>query len=500
MKFSFLHISDLHFDKELVSSEIFREQIKDKINKDKLTADCLVISGDLFNRGKLKQQEVERYREFLDDLPGHDFTVVVPGNHDLDRSAKKRKNGAYNEFLTRKELVLKKGNDAVSATEGQFSINGDDEKEILYKDTFESFFNFSRSMGFKSFNQENPDLTPEYYEVQEVTFPVSGSGFRIKFVLLNTGLIAGQAVGGEEYRERRKKLKQELEIETAAGKHIKAAEVQVKLVKQRKRYEDDGELIVDEEDFDESGGGRLSLSSDGHRRLSRFGAADTDLTIFVGHHGYQFLSAETKRALAQAMKNCRSGIYLCGHSHQAKRKNIPIGGTNPNSVLQLQAGVMFKDGDGFAQYGFNHGIFSVENGVLEFRVTSYYLVDAASGEYRWMEEPDSILLRRIKPALSQESEKNTRSPGKKINNKVDQIDNPLDPEPDNPPDPEPDNPPDPVPDNPPDLVPDNPPDPAPDNPPDPEERRAGGNGSRYNRSLRLRFIGTDTNPQHNNQK
>lgn len=404
MSFSFLHISDLHFDTEFVSKEFFRNEIKKQIGKDNLTADCLVISGDLFNRGKLNKEDVKRYREFLDGIPGRGFTVVVPGNHDLDRSAQQRKDGSYNNFCTRKKLVLEKGNEAYE--EGQFLLNKD-EKEILYKSAYEAFFAFSQQMGFKSFNQEDPAMEAKCYEVQEIPFAVQDFPCLIKFVLLNTSLIAGQSVNGEEYRERKKRLEKELGEATVAGDHIKAAEVQVKLAKQQKRYEDEGEMIIDEEDYQEEGPGRLSLSREGLRELSKIQATSNVLTIFVGHHGYQFLSEQSKKALEQAMKNCKSGIYLCGHSHQAKYKRFKIGeNTTPKDIEQIQAGVLFKDGVGYAQYGFDHGVFYEENGRIICNITSYFLAESASGKLHWLPEEITIALSGIKLASQPEMDSN----------------------------------------------------------------------------------------------
>lgn len=406
MPFSFLHISDLHFDTELVNQEVFRNEIKRKIREDNLNANCLIISGDLFNRGTLDQKDVERYKEFLNDLPGREFTVVVPGNHDLNRSVQRKIETSYNIFRTRKALVLEKGNAAYR--QGQFTLK-EDEKEILYRGAYEAFFNFSRLMGFKSFYQENPSQEDSVYEVQVLPVDEPSLPCSIKFVLLNTGLIAGQSVGGNKYRERIRRLEKELDEATAAGDHVKAAEVQVRIAKQQKRYEDEGEMIIDEEDYTEEGPGRISLSREGLRTLSNIQATDTTLTIFVGHHGYQFFSKETKKALAQAMKNCRSGIYLCGHSHQAKYKRFKIGeNTIPRDIDQIQAGVMYKGEGDYTQYGFDYGVFSVENNRIVPKITSYFLVRSASGGMRWLSEDIKITL-DIRPTSQVETSANLRS-------------------------------------------------------------------------------------------
>ena len=423
MEFSFLHISDLHYDTEDVSSEVFRSEVIKQIEKDNLNADCLVISGDLFNRGKLNQEDMERFKEFLNGIPGHKFTVAVPGNHDLNRSAQKKIDGSFNIFHTRKELVLKKGNEAFKV--GQFVLDKD-EKEILYKGSYEAFFSFSREMGFRSYYQNDPALEAEYYEVQEVPFDIPNPPCSIRFVLLNTSLIAGQSVCGREYRERKKRLEEELDEAIAAGERIKAAEVQVKLAKQQIRFEDDGEMIIDEEEDKRKGSGRLSLSRNGLRVLSGIQPDNTTVTIFVGHHGYQYLSTETQKALKQAMKNSKSDIYLCGHSHQAKYRRFLIGNNAvPKDINQIQAGVMFKDDGGYTQYGFDYGVISVNNGKIDCSVKSYYLAKSASDELHWLTETIDDLLSNIRLDLQVETGKNFSDKDKSetVENKIGLTDN-----------------------------------------------------------------------------
>ncbi len=422
MPFSFLHISDLHFDTESVGYGLFREQIKTLIADKDIHADCLIISGDLFNRGKLIQDEVERYKQYLKSIPGSQYTLVVPGNHDLDRSAQMKKTGSFNTYCTRKDIVLKKGKEASiqreASTQGEFSLNTE-ERVLLYKGAYEDFFLFSQQMKFQSFNQEPPEQNQVLYEVQQV--PYMGKNdlqCSIKFVLINTGLIAGQTIRGKDYRDRQMSLKDKLEKATANGDHVEAAKIQIELAKQQQRFEDDGELVIDEEDYSEEGGGRLSLSKEGLRELSRIKATDTELTIFVGHHGYQYLSKGTKEALKTAMQNCKSGIYLCGHSHQAKYKRFKIGeNTTPADIRQIQAGVMFKNFGNYTQYGFDHGVIKKkDDNSLECYITSYFLVRSASGEQHWMSEVINIPLPNIRIDTSPVTNKIKEADDSEVNN------------------------------------------------------------------------------------
>ena len=382
MEFHALHISDIHFDDESTSNREYRQEIANKITTDGLNADCLIISGDLFNRGSLDGSQFEAYSRFIKRLPGHECILAVPGNHDLDRSAQSAKEGSFNVYTTRRKLVNDKAR-IVKETGREFKITND-EKTLLYQMSFGAFRSFSRKMGFQSFCGDDSELSVDNYEVQDIDVPYSaGSSYNVRFVLLNTALIAGQSLQGKPYRERLAKLEVDYHQALADGDSLRATEINVEIAKQRKRYDEAGELIVDEETEGESG--RLSLSMEGNAKLNDLKPNGALLTIFVGHHGFQYLAKETQTALKNAMKKCQSGIYLCGHAHKARFRRFPIQQNSfPRDVEQVQAGVMFKDDTSYSQYGFDYISFSLEKSKLT--ISSYFLVKAASEEPRWLRE------------------------------------------------------------------------------------------------------------------
>ena len=395
-----MHISDLHFRKESIGHKSFRELIKDKLDKDELTsADCIVISGDSFNRGSLSVEEAEICRDFLNGLPGHNNILAVPGNHDLDRMARTSKNGGWNLFTSRRELVVAKSDElAKNDNRGEFEISSDDEKAALYAGAFQGFEGFAEKMGFLSF-KGNGDSDAERYEVQCVDLPFGRPdyhGYQIRFVLLNTALIAGQSFHGDNYKKKLRVWEQAYQKALNAGDSLKAAKLRMDIASQQERYLTDGELIIDDGEprIDENGNmttelkaGKMSLSRAGLARLSKI-KRDSDsiaLTVFVGHHGFQFLSPLTQDILKNAMKQCGSGIYLCGHAHEVRFKRFTIqGNTAPREILQFQAGRMFKDDENLTQHGFNYGVFEVtDDGRLSGTVKSYFYSKSPSEEFQW---------------------------------------------------------------------------------------------------------------------
>lgn len=394
--FTLLHISDLHFTEEPTSSSSFRNIILQKLDDEKLTSvDCVVISGDIFNRGFLgKHQALQFQEDFLKKLPQKDKILVVPGNHDLTRlaQAEEETEKGWNFFHTRKDLVLEKRRQV--AEKGEFLFSNDPwERDVLYTGAFQGFENFAHRMKF--FNFREPPLEDlKRYEVQCVYLPfhsMKRNPSFVQFVLLNTALIAGQSIQGEAYDEKRKEWEMAHQDALKSGDTLKAAELRLEIEKLQKFYRDNGELIVDDGEpmKPEFEFGTLSLSKEGNRLLSQLTPPrDVALTIFVGHHGFQLLSRETQKALKEAMRKCKSGIYLCGHAHEVRFKRFPIqGNSQPRDIEQFQAGRMFRDETELTQHGFNYASFEInQDGRLSGKVFSYFYALSPSEELQWHKE------------------------------------------------------------------------------------------------------------------
>lgn len=401
MDLKILHISDLHLKKESTSESSYREMLKEEISRNRRIsdADCLIVSGDLFNRGCLDIDLLDECKDFFCGLPGCKITIVVPGNHDADRTASRTE--AYNMHLLRRNIVLEKGNFAFN--KGEFTLT-DNEKEILYTKSFDAFMSFSKAMGFKSFVTPIAcDEVSEYpYEVQVYDHKVDG--VIVRFVLLNTALIAGQSIRGDDYQEKKKQLEEEHREALQKGDSISAAKKRLEIAELVNQFEKDGETIIDEQLEEEVKHnnntaemlryGRLSLSKDGTSALIRI-AKETrkdgiPITIFVGHHGYQYLSYEMQKVLKQAMEACGSGVYLCGHAHEAGIYSYKIGNNSkPEKVQQIQAGVMYGNGTGQVQYGFNFIHFKTDDdkrNIVQGTGESHFLISKASGEPGWAKE------------------------------------------------------------------------------------------------------------------
>lgn len=400
--FSFLHISDLHFCSESAKAEYFRESVLKKIQDPYITPDCLIISGDIFHKGSLSTEDANRTIQYICNLrrAGSIPCYVTPGNHDVDRLACKKDENAYNKYWMRREIVRNKIKELLTNEQGEFRLDGR-EKDILYSEAFRDFHGFLSKARISPFNENASDpgseqyCTAANYEVGVHYFDIPNLNSRIRIVLINTALLAGQSINGDEYRKKRADLRAEIDKERSDGHNTKAAKRNYELSRIQERFENDGELIIDEEVLPETREGRMSLSHKGLEILSRIGNQDEDgcvVTLFVGHHGIEYLSNATQDALYAAMENCGSRFYLCGHAHKAGYK---IYTRNNFEAYQFQAGGLFLDGTKYAQCSFNYGCLTAgDNGTLELSICSHFQMETPSRKQTWDSESKTFPVER----------------------------------------------------------------------------------------------------------
>ena len=77
-----LHISDIHFEEESADQDSVLAALKHSIQK--LTFDVVVVSGDIARTATAAQ--FERAKAYIETVAAGRPALVVPGNHDVDRS------------------------------------------------------------------------------------------------------------------------------------------------------------------------------------------------------------------------------------------------------------------------------------------------------------------------------------------------------------------------------------------------------------------------------
>lgn len=380
--FRFLHISDVHFrfhcansfenvTRKMIAEKIIRECLNKRIN-------CLIISGDLFHQGILSDTDFNESEIFIKSLPGHENLVVVPGNHDLDRYARVKIDG-YNTYLYREKVILQK------AQEGEFTLS-DEEKNLLYNESFSAFKQYVAKLC-------NKDYAPSDDEIQIQNFPLSG-GLAVKIVPLNTSVLAGQRLRGEEFRRWLNEKKQVLENARNSFDTVKIAELELELTHIQRRMENDGGFIVDEypRNHDGINSGRMSISKGTAAQLEQLTLDPTrDISIFVGHHSFDFMAPQMQAAFQKAVSKAGCGLYFCGHAHNTRTQKIMQ--NIHETAYEFQAGVMYKENWEKAQYGFNIGeIIIGPDGNGEVNITSFFTYKSPSGRTVWDTEKHAKII------------------------------------------------------------------------------------------------------------
>ena len=110
-----LHLSDFHFEPEDTWDQraILRALLRrlEELKGEGLAPDLVFLTGDFANRGAWKEFEealrfCDKLAETLELDPEHSF-FVVPGNHDVDRSAIGPMDGPMLHALSSQEEVEK---------------------------------------------------------------------------------------------------------------------------------------------------------------------------------------------------------------------------------------------------------------------------------------------------------------------------------------------------------------------------------------------------------
>lgn len=113
----------------------------------KTPVDCVVITGDVFNKGAWDRRTAQRAQKFIESVVGaagrRDGRVprilICPGNHDLQRDAAIVVNGMP---VSRGSVIEKVARDSSSTYSEGHATCGDPDKEVL-RAAFEPFVRFA---------------------------------------------------------------------------------------------------------------------------------------------------------------------------------------------------------------------------------------------------------------------------------------------------------------------------------------------------------------------
>lgn len=369
--YRWLHITDIHSTSSIVDSnfkESFLEEVKREISGKNKAVDCIIFTGDLFNRGKWTNEDRDKVEKFLMEIyeqcsmvggwnweKGQPMTrfFYCPGNHDLNRNAAyqhdERDSKIYrSDILSDVVKTSSLGTLTFSNNHSQNYTTEDEENYKLFtKEAFSPFFNVMNSLTQNESNYNQVGAGDYSYEVR--TFHAKNENFSIVFVAINTSILAGQQF------KRNDICTQMSEV----YKHFKECQITQDYkgaLNEYKKYvtlaSKSNGLITDDKEH------LCFLREKAQEQLiEKINAMDNDpIIIFMGHHPLNWFSKEGRDSLLGLMRKLKVKIYLCGHEHKVKYKELTSlpGGTKFH-YYQISVGGPFSDSSNFNQCGFSIG-------------------------------------------------------------------------------------------------------------------------------------------------
>lgn len=353
-----LHISDIHIDASKPDVDVTRFQalfLKEmKAALSVKAVDCIIFTGDLFNRGKWEKGQECNAKNFLCAIyklcsekggwnwePGEPMTRLFycPGNHDVLREAYQAEGGI---------VVHRK--DALKCVSGDGRFVHDDHKKLLTEVTFGMFESTMQTLTRDAkAGAWSSDLSYEYK-----IFTVPGNeGKWFPVIGINTALLAGQTHSPDQVSVELSEAHSAFVCADASLDTKKALDAYEKYhVAVQKKL---GHLANDE-------GNLCFISEEAQGKIANALKA-CKIPIVFGHHPLSFLSKE-----AVDWYNCfalqnDAYIYLCGHTHQVKgvSEHTISGATwNPQRCYQITVSGAFFDGSGYNQPAFSIGEITLE--------------------------------------------------------------------------------------------------------------------------------------------
>lgn len=412
-----LHISDIHVPSNgiIVDVKKLMKEFYEELQKvlDEKPVDCIVFSGDLFNRGTWTNMQSKGATEILHQiyeicsLKGNwgwcigtpmDRLFYCPGNHDVLREAYLECNG---EVLHRKKILQ---STKTISNDGSYCASGDT-NTLLTKKTFGLFHDTMRVLCGSSSNASD-------YEYQYRIFNMNNTEPSFCFVGINTALLAAQ-----EYPE--EAIEKELFESYADFQRYHAVLDTKDALDAYRRYarainKKLGNIKNDE--------GRLCFISEAAQKSIRNSLQANYIPILFGHHPLSFLSEEAKKQAILFANSNRINIYLCGHTHKSHGDRVDnpfdvyFGRVDDSNLYQITVGGLFYDQSGYNETSFSIGEIFCVSDTVNFSIYTHMMCKNVFGKLYWQisEERREIHMAKIdvKDATGQQdkhTEKDTSS-------------------------------------------------------------------------------------------
>lgn len=382
-----LHVSDLHIDPNGIEVDTealmnrFLENLRDKLSEKPV--DCIVFTGDLFNRGAWTSTQTVDAKALLKRI----YTVCnlagnwgwsdsqpmkrlfyCPGNHDVLREA-------YcvcdnNHVLHRKDVI---------ALPSHISNNGqltavDDEYALLTEKTFGQFNDAMLDLC-------GDDTYSSSYKYEYRIFNVEDGRNQFNFIGINTALLAAQEYDADS-------ITNELQSSFHEFLNYHTSFETKKALNAYKKYDIAANKKLGKLKNDKN---NLCFISSKAQVAIQAAQKSNTIAILFGHHPINFLSQEASGRACLTAENNSIYLYLCGHMHKSHGENVNasyetyLGKLRDDLHLyQVTVGGLFSDQSGYNEISYSIGELVRGSGDQLFMSVSVFVyAKDVFGDFKW---------------------------------------------------------------------------------------------------------------------
>ncbi len=353
-----LHISDLHIGPDGLPAEVealmnrFLKDLKSKLSDEPV--DCIIFTGDLFNRGAWTSSQTTDAQAILKDIyrecslaGGWEWTdtepmtrlFYCPGNHDVLREAYRVSKN--NHVLHRKNLVSTPAN---ILSNGQLSTS-DDNYLLLTQGTFGQFDTAMKDLC-------GNDTYISDYEYEYRIFEILDGENKFSFIGVNTALLAAQEFDSDD-------VAQELQNALTEFHNYHSTLNTQKALNAYKKYDTAVNKKLGTIKNDKN---NLCFISAQAQQAIQTTRSKNSIPILFGHHPISFLSEEAAGKVCINAEKNEIPLYLCGHMHKPHGESVRapyetcLGKLSKESnVYQVTVGGLFLDPSGYNEMSYSIG-------------------------------------------------------------------------------------------------------------------------------------------------
>lgn len=359
----------------------------------KYPIDCVIITGDIFNKGSWDSSisaDASKFIRELANLGGKSKTspsvLICAGNHDLQRDVSIIQNG----LPISRAQVIKQVADKSSSIRGEGYVTCDEPQKCVINAAFEPFDTFvsnlrSEPSSTADGNVPIPDnkvkICPGTGVTADIVRCADNGEPSVAFIGINSAYLSGQPCNREECEQR---MREEYEQFLIADRQMNIKDA----AQHYKSYSQVAQQLVMGVGEDV---GKLSLPfHDAFEKAENIVKENQcPVSVIYMHHPVEFLCDEARKSLSNFLEKVGGQIILCGHVHRPTLERdlavAPSTSYSRERVIQVSSGGSFPDSEGYNCVSFSIGSVERIENFKKYRISVdlYSYAKSPLGKWFW---------------------------------------------------------------------------------------------------------------------